>query len=600
MTNTSYIVLAIFCCLSVSCIKYGNRENNHLIEQALELIEHQPDSALKLIDAVNTIKLSKAERMEYILLRVQARSNVGMDISTDVEIFDVREYYIRKKDAEKVALACFYAALLAAGTNNIEKAMEYFLEALEYVKKTNLKQLQGRILYNIGSLNYNNSWYEYALLNYKQALTVFQSLDLYQREIHSLNSIANTMIVKGEVDSAQYYYQLALNRAYLFKDTAMLEMVYNNMTVAYIELEEHNIAIDYIRQALRLATSNNIKALIYLNFAEIYNVQNNIDSARFYKESAETLLNNIDDDFTSVYLAYLSFQIEKNAGDFLKAIEYLEIYYKLNLDFLEDNDRKLMLEMQKRYDIKVQEKEHHKKINMMWRIVAGLLFGLLMFAVCSIYMLRKNLKQKAVLTKTQLEKTKIQLAKEIAERERAEIQLIAERAEREKIEKAIELENAIQQAQTLHEMHDRLHNQLKNRYLNKIEIIKKFASLLPYFKNDIISFKNMAEEINFINKTNGIVKDIDVKNFVDVANELYPNFTDKLKQKCDTLDDREIIICCLLLLDFSNSELDLFLHNRMKDRLNTIRSWKRIIRRKMGIDQNGDFKEHFLKNIMGI
>jgi len=181
--------------LSVSCLKWGSRENNRLIEQAIELVDVYPDSALMLLDAVNTVRFSNAEKMEYNLLRIQARNNVGMDISNEVEIFDVKDFFTNRKDPEKAALACYYAALVAAGNNNIENAMEYYQEALEYVQKTELKLLQGKILYNMGSLNYNNLWYENALFKYKQALKIFQSLDMYQREIHSLNSIAYLRIL---------------------------------------------------------------------------------------------------------------------------------------------------------------------------------------------------------------------------------------------------------------------------------------------------------------------------------------------------------------------------------------------------------------------
>jgi len=113
MKSYSYIFLVIFCGISVSCIKFGNRENKRLLEQVNLLVESKPDSVLTLLNAVDTLKLNKDKRAEYNLLRVQARSNAGMDLSSDVGIFETRKYYVNKNDPDKAALSCFYAAIVA-------------------------------------------------------------------------------------------------------------------------------------------------------------------------------------------------------------------------------------------------------------------------------------------------------------------------------------------------------------------------------------------------------------------------------------------------------------------------------------------------------
>jgi len=60
MKKVSYLFLAIVCVLPVSCMKLVNRDNFRLMHQAQEIVENNPDSALMLLDAVNTIKFGKA------------------------------------------------------------------------------------------------------------------------------------------------------------------------------------------------------------------------------------------------------------------------------------------------------------------------------------------------------------------------------------------------------------------------------------------------------------------------------------------------------------------------------------------------------------
>jgi len=91
------IVLILSCGLLVSCLKWGIRENRYLIQQAELLVEQMVDSALVLLDATNINGFGKDEKAEYNLLRIQAKKNAGMDLATETEIFDVRDYFIHQK-----------------------------------------------------------------------------------------------------------------------------------------------------------------------------------------------------------------------------------------------------------------------------------------------------------------------------------------------------------------------------------------------------------------------------------------------------------------------------------------------------------------------
>jgi hypothetical protein len=133
---------------------------------------------------------------------------------------------------------------------------------------------------------------------------------------------------------------------------------------------------------------------------------------------------------------------------------------------------------------------------------------------------------------------------------------------------------------------------MKTIFLEKIGFIKKVALLAPYLKKN--ELKNQIEKDNLIKEIRLIVNKLNVQNFRDTANELYPGFTDMLKQHWCELSDREIDICCLILFDFNNDELDLFLNDRLQGSKNSIQAWKTAIRRKLGIKEYGDIKKYLL------
>ena len=569
------IVFIVTCGLLVSCLKWGSSENRYLKQKAELLVEQMADSALILLDAMNINGFGKAEKAEYNLLRIQAKKNAGMDLATETEIFDVRDYFFHQKDPQKAALACYLSALVSAGQNST-KAIEYFQEALYFAKKTEDRELQGKTLYNMGLLNYNNEWYDDAIIRYQQALKIIQMMDnQYHLEVNTLNSIASSLMMLNKTDSAQYYYLRALDLAQYHNDNALKVMIYNNMSMAY--RGQTDKASYYGRQALRSATNDNEKIYIYSNLAYVLYETGSADSARYYIHLAEKLLNHTDNIFTSAYLAYLSYQIEKNTGNYQEALEYFELRSKLYTEILENNDRKLLLEMQRKYDLTSKENELYKQKNKTLKIIGVALAILLALAVFSINTLRRYMKQKDLLAKNQLK---------------------LEKAEREKIEKTKELEQALQQALTLQDMYNQSKNTIKTKFLERIGILKEIA-LLSHNLN-VKELNSQKDEHIIIGKTRKILKNLDLQSFIDIANELFPGFTDRLKQSYYDLDDREVSICCLILFDFNNHELDLFLNRRKKNSLCTIQTWKTTIRRKLKISPYGDIKPHLLENFCQI
>ena len=91
-----------------------------------------------------------AEKAEYNLLRVQARSNAGLDISTDTAIIKTLNYFIQKNDLEKAALACYYAGYVLHSQGKEAEAIEYYLQADDFAQYTGNNKLIGRIKNRIG------------------------------------------------------------------------------------------------------------------------------------------------------------------------------------------------------------------------------------------------------------------------------------------------------------------------------------------------------------------------------------------------------------------------------------------------------------------
>jgi len=380
------IGLAVLCATFVSCVQWGSKENGRFMRQAYFLAEMMPDSALIMLDSVNTVLLNKKERAEYSLLRISTKDNAGLSLSSEFEIFQVREFFIKRKDWEKATLACFYAGKVADFMNMVTLEIDYYLEGLEYAKLTKNELMQGKILYNMGFRKFDRIWNSDIITQYQLALTIYQTpSDKYQHKVYLLISIGNMFTAEQKADSALYYFNAALDVAKLHEDHAIQALTYNKMMESFKEMELFDTAKYFGRQAMHLAISDLEKADIYKNLAHIFYRENIVDSARYYIIKAEPFFANTDTDnlYELADFYYIWYEIEKEAGNFSKALEYFELYTQYRLDLTDSSDLQKLLGFQKKYEMAEKEREYYKGKRGIWRVV-GLLGILSLLLTCGI------------------------------------------------------------------------------------------------------------------------------------------------------------------------------------------------------------------------
>jgi len=536
-----HIVFILYGLLVVSCMKWGNKENYRLIWQAQQLLELTPDSVLTLLNLVNTALFNEAEKSEYALLRIQAKSNAGRSLQFDTEIFQAREYFIREKDWEKAALACFYAGIVIDDRDDIALETGYYREALAFAKKTNNLLLQGKILYIMGYMQFDKLWYTDALTQYQQAIKMFQfATEHHQQEVYQLIAIGNSFVVEHNTDSAQHYFDKALLQA---NDTTMQEIVYHNMMKAYRELGQLNAAAYFGRKALNIATD---KADIYQDLAQLFLDKNIPDSARYYMVMAEPSIGRLNDLYGLANFYNLYYQIEKNTGNDHQALGYFELYSKYRIELTNWNEMQKKMEVQKRLDDADKEIEYNRVKSRWWKIT-GVLCGIsLALLMAFLTAQKKNIRQMKELVNAHQEK------------EKTEHQL------------------------NIYQKHD---NEMKIAFLEKLGVIKDIALL----NTKKTSMAELNAEIRAIGSM------FTMQKFIGITNELYPGFTGHLNYSFPDagLSEKETGVCCLMACGFTNKELALFIYQK-KD-TQAIEKLKNRIRKKIGIPARGNIQDFLLE-----
>ncbi len=551
------IGLALLCSILVSCFQWGgSKENSRFIEQAYLLVDLMPDSALMMLDSINTVLLNKKEKAAYSLLRLMAKDNAGLDVSSELEIFQLQEYFVKIKDWEKAALACFYSGKVAVLMGKVSLEIDYYQEGLEYAKKANDELLQGKILFNMGFRKFDRAWYSDKITQYQQAFIIYQTPSTdYQHDVYLFISIGNLFISEQKIDSARHYFNAALDIAKLNNDNAMQALTYNQMMESFIEVKLLDTAKYFGRQALNWTTTDREKANIYKNFAQIYIDENIIDSARFYIVKAEPFFVNFDNLYELANFYFTWYEIEKAVGNLSKALEYFELYTQYRLELTNRSDFHKLLDFQKKYEMSAKERNYYKGKRGIWRVVSifALVALLLTYGIIS-------MRYKTIILKKMLSVFK-------KENEEASIKL--------------------QDQQTLYKKRN---IEIQTLFLEKLGFIKEIT---------ILNTKNISP-INISLEINAIKSKMTTQKFIEITNELYPGFTGKLKNAFPDINfsEREISICCLILYGFSNQELALFLYKK-KD-TSSIQKVKTRLRKKLDIPNYGNIQSFLLEKIVQI
>ncbi len=180
------------------------------------------------------------------------------------------------KDPKRIALAKNALGITYNDMAVHSKALEYFLEVLELVKKNNLNEIECRVNNNIASVfsdlkDHKNSL-KYLIKAYEKALIIHEPLALY------LRNIANCYLDLEDYEKAYQYCLLARNTNWRERDEDIWADIYFILAVVLTK-RGRRIRSD---KAFNLGVTLSKKYHNFYSCAEGY-----FDRALFYKEEQE-------------------------------------------------------------------------------------------------------------------------------------------------------------------------------------------------------------------------------------------------------------------------------------------------------------------------
>lgn len=211
MKFTGIILTSLFTVIFLSC-NSGLDGTMVMLQQAEQCMEAYPDSALQLLNGIhNPDKLADKERAEYLLLLTQARDKNYMDLSSDSSITFAVDYFEKSGDKRKYGKALYYYGRVLQRKKDAPQAMKVFLDARQILEETDEYKMLGLLLTDISILNREQSLYDVAIDNCRQAINSFSKLKDTMGIAYTYQTMGSCFFLKKEMDSVYYCATKSLN-----------------------------------------------------------------------------------------------------------------------------------------------------------------------------------------------------------------------------------------------------------------------------------------------------------------------------------------------------------------------------------------------------
>lgn len=148
-----YAAAILLCLFTAGC---GNRAADGLLSPAERLVNDRPDSALRILWAVDTASLPPAADAYRRLLLSQAYNRAGQELQNDSVIRPAVEYYERRGTGSEKAYAWYYYAKAHHNAGDIKEAVKGYTQATVYAehnrKRKDISTLLGALYHTLGLL----------------------------------------------------------------------------------------------------------------------------------------------------------------------------------------------------------------------------------------------------------------------------------------------------------------------------------------------------------------------------------------------------------------------------------------------------------------
>lgn len=546
--------------------------------KAEHIMQEHPDSALHILQEMQMPASSdKLQNATWALLMTQAKYKNYIEQPSDSLINIAYDYFMQQEDAQRRAMVLYYKGVLCKEASKAEEAQKFYLMATEEVGKVENYQLVHLIYRELGELYVFRGLHEDAFKNFEKALHYAELANNEKYICSSYISLARATSALNQMNTSIEYYQKAIQLAEKIKDNYLCSGAMNELAGIYTNINDYQSALKYAQKALLMKETNRIESLgqNFLVLGDIYRHLNISDSAYYYLNKAlySSSIYTVRAAYQGLYYLSRDKQEHKKMSDYCDRL----LNYQDSIQVL--NKSRELAEIQRKYDqqkiINENSQLEMEKKNMINIILlAGI--GIAVGIAIIVYVYQKKLLRKERL----LQRKEEEINQNTIKIQENEMIIVRNRNRMEELTVQIEENKGMQEQ--LEEQHKALaeiqqqNESLKQENETLQQNIDKYSSSLNEKSNELKRLEILAKENQRLRDretylSNLLIKDIKVikelkekKGPINVLqweeikkniNLLYDNYTIRLIQVIPSMTEKDLQICCLIKLRFSNQDI---------------------------------------------
>lgn len=337
-------------------------------ELSLSLQAEYPDSALYF-----------ANRAELILQRNDPESLLPCLYKSKGHIYELKlviersllyyrkayDEFIKLEDYNEIGDCSLKMGNLYYDMANFSEAYFFYMQSLNAFERENNQLGIARMENNLGNVSHDMGRLSDAEKHYLKAYTIYSENGLFTEGCGALGNIGLIYYDKQQYDSALTYFQEVMSQLDpdslgSSKQHYILSGVYNNTALAYNELGEQELALDYFRKGLQLARRADDQLTagsVYVNLGSLFGEMKNQDSALFYLHRALQIAQQRG--FRSLELDVYEelAKLHAKPGSYASAYNWQVRYDTLYKSLFNENQSEQIMRLRSRYEQEISEKE---------------------------------------------------------------------------------------------------------------------------------------------------------------------------------------------------------------------------------------------------
>ena len=453
----SIILIAIL--VSVFGCENGSEYVSDILDEAELLMESKPDSALSLLNSIESASITKkSQKARYALLKSMALDKNYIDTANFDVLQPAIDYYLQKGTPDEKLRTYYYQGRIYQNRNDRDSALHAFIKGIDNSSICHDSLTIARTLVAQGYLYKNFYDINSYINNYLKAAQIYENKRIENYEFDCLLNALNGMIVLGKEEQADSIIKI-IRKFDLLEDSE--KQILKGFRLAYI---------------LRFGSKQDLKIFIDKNLDSVnYNVIGILNLSAAYARLGEytkalQLVNYLDDNRIGYdTLKYLSikYQILDEANEYKEALSTYKDYI-LKLESI--NSSKFEQKSQsvaEKHQMELQaERESRKNLQIIYGCIGGILLLLMSLVIMGLLFRSNKAKRNLAIQiakTTELENEQLKSEKDIASQKArmAELENANLRSERERLtlenrnlqlerdNKTLEAENLAHRVETL-------------------------------------------------------------------------------------------------------------------------------------------------------